>query len=163
QAEQLQRGPSDPHRRQGGHTHQGDHRMTSSSGGESSPRTPIASLLALVLGLALCAGPALAADADDFRDVLYLGSGKPALIRLRVRPGGNRLHARWDEFMERLFNYLDANKSGGLDRLEARRIPTAQQMLQFFQGNVVNGGMMGRRERPNVAPPFEKLDINKRD
>jgi len=87
--------------------------------------------------------PALAApkdsetkDADDTQDVLYVGKPHPVLVRLHLRIDGKSAFAQWDNYLERFFKHLDRNNSGSLDRIEANKVPSTQQMLQFFQGNL---------------------------
>jgi Ca2+-binding EF-hand superfamily protein len=94
-------------------------------------------------------------DTDDVQDVLYVGRPHPVLIRLHLRSNGQPALARWDAFMEKLFAHLDRNKSGGLDRVEARLVPRPQQVQQFFAGNVfINSNAR------NVVP-FEQLDADR--
>jgi Ca2+-binding EF-hand superfamily protein len=111
----------------------------------------------LLLAATLAPGQA---DDGEVQDVLYLGSGKPTVIRLRVTVAGKPVQARWDEVMERLFAYLDANKSGGLDRAEASRAFAPAQLAQFFQGNALTPRSGGRPSVP-TAPPFEQMDANR--
>ena len=95
--------------------------------------------LLLALGaLSASAGddtPAPAPDADDTQDVLYVGKPHPVLMRLHLRVGGQSAFARWEACLEKFFRHLDRNRSGGLDRIEASKAPSVQQLTQFFQGN----------------------------
>ena len=100
-----------------------------------------------------------AEEADDTQDVLCLGSGMPTVIRLRVRDGGKRVGARWEEFMAKLFAFLDANRSGGLDRLEASRAPSAGQLGQVFGGNAL--ASRGTRGALGSGPPFPRMDADR--
>jgi len=94
-------------------------------------------ILALTVALVPADAPAKPnEDADDTQDVLYVGQPYPVLIRLHLRIDGQPAQGRWDAYLEKLFKHLDRNNSGGLDRIEASKIPSAQQMVQFFQGNV---------------------------
>src|SRR3954454_10286161 len=104
-------------------------------------------LVALLLTAAAAldaAGPPPAAPAppdqpaDDTQDVLYLGPGRPAVLRLHLRSGAQGVAARWEAFMAKFFAYLDRNGSGGLDRVEARLAPAVPQMTQLLTGNVYN-------------------------
>src|SRR5262249_2171936 len=101
-------------------------------------------LRSTALGLALAlSGPALFAaapppaerPADDVQDVLFLSEGRPVRIRLHVRVDGKPYAARWDDFTARLFNYLDRDNDGVLDKKEAVRAPNPQQLQQLFSGN----------------------------
>ena len=95
----------------------------------------VASLLAVA---ALEAKPAEVETVDDSQDVLYFGPGRPALLRLHLRSGGEPVAARWKAFMAKFFAYLDRNDSGGLDRVEARMAPNVAPMQQLLSGNVYN-------------------------
>jgi Ca2+-binding EF-hand superfamily protein len=128
-------------------------------------------LVALALaGVALAlhaAGPAdapeqpqkqeAAEDADDTQDLLYLGEGRPALIRMHLRVENRSVFGGWDEWMARLFRFLDRNNSGGLDRVEAGKAPSVQQLQQFFQGNLLV--FPGRAAQPSA--PFAELDADR--
>ncbi len=109
--------------------------------------------------LTACLVTGQAGGDDDIQDVLYLGAGKPTVVRLRVTAGGKPVQARWDEFMEKLFKHLDVNRSGGLDRIEVTRAFPPAQLSQMFQGQTFNQ----RTDRPGVAvgPPFEQMDANR--
>jgi Ca2+-binding EF-hand superfamily protein len=115
-------------------------------------------LTAGIVGLsALGAGaaaPPVANDADDVQDVLFQGKPYPALIRLHLRREGRSLLARWNDFMDRLFAHLDSDNSGGLDRRESRRVPTAGQMQQFLAGNVFI------TPDPRFRVQFEEIDTD---
>src|SRR5262249_47766086 len=62
------------------------------------------------------------------------GYPHPVLLRLHLRVNNQSAFDRWDKFMERLFKFLDRNKSGGLDRIEAGRAPVAAQMGSYYLG-----------------------------
>jgi Ca2+-binding EF-hand superfamily protein len=97
-----------------------------------------------------------AGDDDDVQDVLYWGTPHPVLLRLHLRSGGGPATARWDAFLAKLFAYLDRNRSGGLDRVETRRVPTPAQLAQLLQGNVMVQPSAG-----DAAVPFESLDADR--
>jgi Ca2+-binding EF-hand superfamily protein len=101
--------------------------------------------------------PAASSDssAHDVQDVLYVGKPHPLLLRLHLSSAGQSVLARWDAFMGKLFDYLDRNKSGGLDRVEARFAPPPQQMQQFFVGNAF------LPSNPRLVVPFEQLDADR--
>jgi Ca2+-binding EF-hand superfamily protein len=108
-------------------------------------------------GAAPPAAPRAPAQADDTQDVLYVGQPYPVLIRLHLRVDGRSALGHWEACLEKLFRYLDHNNSGALDRVEAARAPTPQQMNQFFQG----AGYFFRnlRARPGMAQvSFAELD-----
>jgi Ca2+-binding EF-hand superfamily protein len=101
------------------------------------------------------APPVPVTEADDVQDILYLGRPYPVLIRLHVRSNGMSAFARWERFMDKLFAHLDRNKSGGLDRVEARAAPNPQQIQQLFAGNLFIS------PSPRRVVPFEQLDADR--
>jgi Ca2+-binding EF-hand superfamily protein len=74
--------------------------------------------------------------AEDVQDVVFLSEARPILFRLHLEVDGKPYVARWEEYLRKLFTYLDRNGDGVLDRDEAARAPIPQQLLQLFQGNV---------------------------
>ncbi len=101
-----------------------------------------------------------AGDADDTQDVLYVGMPHPVLIRLHLRVEDRSAVKHWDDCLEKFFAHLDRNRSGGLDPIEARKAPSAQQMLQFFQGNVYI--FTNPRARPGAGQvDFAQLDSDR--
>lgn len=80
----------------------------------------LAAALAL-LGLTLPAGAA----ERDVQDFVYLGDKGPLLIRLHVRIDGKPLVEVWQRFMGQLFDYLDVDGDGVLNKEEAARVPPA--------------------------------------
>ena len=124
----------------------------------------------LIAGLAACLGaarsgedetpppPKKAEGADgDVQDLLYLGVGRPAILRLHLRVNGEPVFANWDVVVRKLFDFLDRNKSGGLDRVEGGKCPSVQQVNEFFQGSLTT--FTGRVAQPSV--PFDQLDTER--
>src|SRR5262245_6006529 len=72
----------------------------------------------------------------DTQDVLYLGEGRPAILRLHLQVDGKPVFVIWETWMKRFFAYLDRNDSGGLDRVEGGKSPSPQQVMQFLQGDL---------------------------
>ncbi len=113
--------------------------------------------LGMALGAALLAlsvegaAPPRSAElpGDDAQDMIFLSDARPVLMRLHVRLDGQAFGRRWDAYVAKLFAFLDRNGDGALDRTEAARAPTVQQMAQYFQGNALiytqGGGELVRR------------------
>src|SRR5262245_12205959 len=100
---------------------------------------PWLSIALLACGLAL----APAADrpaVDDAHDVVFLGEARPVLIRMHIRVDGKPVRTASDEFMKYLFAYLDVNGDGTLDKDEAARAPTADQILGGVLAGIAGGG-----------------------
>jgi Ca2+-binding EF-hand superfamily protein len=84
--------------------------------------------------------------AADYQDIIYFADSRPVLIRLHVTVGGRPLSAVWDDFVTKVFNYLDTNGDGYLDRDEVQRVPSADVLF----GGGYGGG----------APTLSELDAD---
>jgi Ca2+-binding EF-hand superfamily protein len=101
--------------------------------------------------------PALAAN--DVHDFVFLSEARPVFIRLHVRVDGRPVQAGWDGFMKYLFAYLDVNGDGVLNKEEAERAPTVEQIISGIpnSGFGAFGGMGGGPTHPTMA----ELDADK--
>src|SRR5262249_30492692 len=102
-------------------------------------------LVALLLAPARAEEQKKLAD-DDVQDVVFLADSRPLLIRLHIRLDDRPFRTAWEGFINELFDKLDTNKDGVLDRAEAARIPPPQEIFsaqQFFGG--FGGGIGGFR------------------
>jgi Ca2+-binding EF-hand superfamily protein len=109
-------------------------------------------------------------------DFVFFGESRPVLVRVHVELDGKPLQAVWDDFMGRVFKYLDVNGDGVLSPEEAERAPLPQILLsgngpffgppQVAQGRRVpamdanRDGKVTRQEladyyRRNGAAPFQ--------
>jgi Ca2+-binding EF-hand superfamily protein len=81
--------------------------------------------------LLLCLGAAFAAGPEDAQDIVFIGDGRPVLVRLHIETDGKPFRAAhreaWDDYLKTLFKHLDRNGDGFLDEDEAQRLPTARQ------------------------------------
>jgi Ca2+-binding EF-hand superfamily protein len=93
---------------------------------------------------------------SDVQDLLYLGEGQPAFLRLHLRTQGKPTFEQWETFTEKLFTFLDTNKSGGLDRSEIGRIPPIQQFSLLYSGQP-----FFQRGPGNNGPAMEVLDADR--
>jgi hypothetical protein len=117
---------------------------------------------------AAAAGPRL----RDAQDLVYLGDSGPLLIRLHLQLDGKPLPVVWEEFVGRVFKYLDVNGDGVLSKEEAERTPPPQELFNnfaFFGGQGMptargldtnRDGKVSREEladyyRRNGAAPFQ--------
>jgi Ca2+-binding EF-hand superfamily protein len=87
-----------------------------------------------------------AKPAADHQDIVYFAGPRPVLMRVHVTAAGRPLSAVWDDFVTKVFNYLDANGNGSLDRDEVQRVPSA---------DVLFGGGYG-----GAAPTMGELDAD---
>ena len=89
---------------------------------------------AFVLLFVACAAAASAPAADDdVQDVVFLGEGRPVLIRLHLRVDGQPFGSAWGRYVGELFAYLDRDGDGVLSRPEAVRAPSGQQFQMMRQ------------------------------
>ena len=105
--------------------------------------------LALLLVLATAAGlgfsaddkpqpapaPAQGAWAPDVQDVVFLGDTRPILFRFHLTVDGKASFVCWNDYMTRLFKYLDRDENGILDKQEVARMASDSQLGVMFQGN----------------------------
>jgi Ca2+-binding EF-hand superfamily protein len=125
------------------------------------------SLVALV-PLVLCrpseaAPPADKGQAADAIDFVFFGDLRPVLVRVHVQIDGKPYGQRWDEFLGKLFKYLDRDGDGTLSKAEAERAPDPQQLYRYLKGasyydNVV---ITGRPGQPGNTAKMADLDANK--
>jgi Ca2+-binding EF-hand superfamily protein len=102
------------------------------------------------------AGSAVAAPSEDYQDLVYLGDTRPALFRLHVRIDGKPATAVWDEYLRRLFQFLDRNGDGVLSKEEAGRTPNGQVLMSLLQGRINDIGL-------TKTAHVEELDTNPQD
>lgn len=111
-------------------------------------RVPLAVALALVFPC-----PLLAAVPDKGQDVLFLGPGRPVLIRLHIEVDGKPLRQAHREATERylkaLFHFLDRNGDGYLSEAEARHVPPPLVPLPNSDSDFVH-----------IAYNFKALDVD---
>jgi Ca2+-binding EF-hand superfamily protein len=88
----------------------------------------------------------------DYRDFLFLASDRPVLLRLHIQSSGKPYYVPFDNYMDKLFAYLDLNNDGVLDAKEAQRVPNAQWLQFNLQGNF---GF------PMQKVPLAQLDMDK--
>lgn len=91
-------------------------------------------------------------EEGDVQDFVFLAETRPLLVRLHVRVDGKPMTETWNDFMKYLFAHLDANGDGVLNKEEAERMPSPDQLivggLAVFVGGAGKGSM-------------DKLDSNK--
>jgi Ca2+-binding EF-hand superfamily protein len=123
-------------------------------------------------GLWLCAAAGLLAGwavlADDAKpaaevqDLVVLADGRPVLVRLHVSIDGKPFRAvhqgAWDDYVNGLFAYLDADGDGKLSEAEASRMPPTLQPADgpssvnvAFNFRVVDANGDGKVTREELA------------
>ncbi len=91
----------------------------------------------------------------DLQTLVYMGEGRPVLVRMHVLIEGKPYSTAWDGFMKKLFDYEDVNGDGSLSKEEAAHVPTVQLMRTHYSG------VIGIFENPGNMAPFAELDANK--
>jgi Ca2+-binding EF-hand superfamily protein len=94
---------------------------------------PLAAVLAVLPAPAAAPPSADDVDDDDSQDVVFFSDSRPVVIRLHVRVDGKPYTATWEAYVHELFNYLDRNGDGVLNKDEATRAPSGQQFQQMRQ------------------------------
>ena len=84
----------------------------------------------------------------DYQDVVYFAGSRPVLLRLHIGVDGRPLSAAWNDYVTKVFKYLDTNGDGFLDRDEVQRVPSPEVL---FGGNYGYGG---------APPTLSDLDTN---
>jgi Ca2+-binding EF-hand superfamily protein len=91
-------------------------------------------------------------DSDE-QDVVFMHTARPVLLRLHIRLDGQPFQARWNDSLQALFQFLDADGDGSLSQAELKHAPSAHQLQQQLQGDV---GV-----EPEPAPDFADVDRDK--
>jgi Ca2+-binding EF-hand superfamily protein len=71
-------------------------------------------------------------------DFVFLGPEQPLIIRLHVRNNRQPVEEEWNQFVDRVFQYLDVNGDGVLDEREANRTPLAQTLFSDLAALIRN-------------------------
>jgi Ca2+-binding EF-hand superfamily protein len=89
---------------------------------------------------------------DDVQDFVLLGDTRPILVRLHIRIDDQPFPTVWNGFMQHLFDYLDFNGDGNLDKNELERVPSAE----LFLGRGISGVQIRPDERLRARVPLAK-------
>ncbi len=93
-------------------------------------------------------GASSAANGRDVQDIVFLADSRPVIFRLHIQIGGKPFRDAWDDFMGRLFTYLDLDGNGVLSQAEIDRAPKPAVLLQLLQGNYLDPNAPSRRREP---------------
>jgi Ca2+-binding EF-hand superfamily protein len=120
--------------------------------------------LLVLAGVVLAPGSTWALDplrapAPAYQDLVFLGARGPVRIRLHLRSDGKPYLVAWDEYMRSLFQYLDHNGDGSLDKAEGERAPRAQSLRSLLGGNVLNGAAVANATFQQLSPKKGKVSL----
>ena len=100
---------------------------------------------------------------SEYQDIVYFAASRPILIRLHVTVDGRPLSAVWDDYVTKVFKYLDANGDGVLDRDEVQRVPSADTLFGANYGapaptmNELDTNGDGKVSRDELAAYFRRI------
>jgi Ca2+-binding EF-hand superfamily protein len=110
-------------------------------------------LLALTAGLA-AAPPAAPLPpvpiAGDEQDLVFFLATRPYRFRLHLQVNGRSFQMTWNDTIKHLFDHLDVDRDGVLNKAELARAPSAAQWLQMLRGT--------SPLEPDAAPEFAAVD-----
>ena len=86
----------------------------------------------------------------EAQDLFFFDDTRPIFVRLHIRIAGRPFQTSWNSYLDKLFEFLDANGDGVLAKNELAHAPSPQQFLQQLQGIVA--------VEPDAAPPFREVD-----
>jgi Ca2+-binding EF-hand superfamily protein len=92
----------------------------------------------------------------EYRDLVFLASDRPVLIRLHLFIDGKPYYEKFFEYFKELFAQLDRNKDGVLTKEEVSIVPHAQFLQGQLQGQIFGIGPQGRQR-----VTMNDLDTNK--
>ncbi len=81
-----------------------------------------------------------------YQDIVYFAESRPILFRLHLTVDGKPLSALWEEYVTKVFKYLDTNGDGFLDKNEVKGVPSPDVLF----GAGFGGG----------TPTMDQLDTN---
>jgi Ca2+-binding EF-hand superfamily protein len=92
---------------------------------------------------------------NDVQDLAFFAATRPLLLRLHVQIDGKPFQVVWDDYLGKLFAYLDGNNDGVLSKEEAARAPRAQDLMNLVGLQFVFNG------QPVNLARLEDMDANK--
>jgi Ca2+-binding EF-hand superfamily protein len=110
------------------------------------------------------AGPDLPEDVfapmpgDDLQDLLFLADDRPLFLRLHIRVGDTGFRSMWNDFIGRLYRYLDGDNDGVLTVAEAQR-GNWQQMVQGIRVGTLAGVTGARATLFDSDPKDGKVSL----
>jgi Ca2+-binding EF-hand superfamily protein len=91
----------------------------------------------------------------EAQNLFFFHDARPIFIRLHIRIDRQPFRTSWNSYLDKLFDFLDANGDGVLSKNELAHAPSPQQLLQQMQGIVA--------VEPDPAPPFREVDTTPTD
>lgn len=99
--------------------------------------------------------PADPSQLEEVQDLVLFLDDRPVVVRLHLYLDGEPHARKWENFIKKLFAFLDRDGDGELDRSEARNIPDPSHLSQLLQGQPqFNAPVV-------LTPNLADLDTNK--
>ena len=102
----------------------------------------------------------------DYQDVIFLSATGPVRLRFHLQEDGTTVTEKWTKFADKIFDYVDRNGDGKLDKDEIRfaaLLPLGVSENGPYGGGVAPpialGGSYGRQQ--HNLPDFAALDTDK--
>jgi Ca2+-binding EF-hand superfamily protein len=133
---------------------------------------PLSALLFLFAGLSWtgAADPPKGGDpgsAEDVADVILVLEHRPILVRLHITIDNQPYTTHWEKQLRKVFDFLDRDGDGVLDREEALLVPSIDRLHRLFTGDITfgiqqnqNNNMMPPVVFPNIPPRFADMDFD---
>jgi Ca2+-binding EF-hand superfamily protein len=94
------------------------------------------------------------APGDEEQTLLFIGTGRPALIRLRIQVDGQGHRARWEVVVRGMVKFFDTDGDGALSRQEVARVDAMRLPARAVRQAAPAG-------RPPVAgPASDRFDVS---
>jgi Ca2+-binding EF-hand superfamily protein len=91
----------------------------------------------------------------DAQDLVFFHANRPLHVRIRIHIDGQAFQTAWQNYLRKLFSFLDANGDGVLNPAELAHAPSAEQLVQMLRGST--------NIEPGPAPAFREVDITPAD
>src|SRR5437660_1182535 len=88
--------------------------------------------------------------ASDEQDLVFLHDSRPYLLRLHLQSNGQPAQTIWNRYLDALFEFLDDDRDGFLNKQELSHAPSVDQFVDQLLG--------AKNINPAPAPEFAEVD-----
>jgi Ca2+-binding EF-hand superfamily protein len=120
-----------------------------------------------VAGLAACWAASSSAETpqkeSEAQDLVHFAEARPILFRLHITVDGRPLSAAWEDYVTRVFKYLDTNGDGVLEKIEVQRLSSPGVLFGSNYGNgmatlsQLDANSDGKVTREELATYFRRV------